>query len=55
MKNLYFHNTGPQIDYGNGVLHIEDLNPHVKTKWRMGPKEMLVLGLRCIWAAITRP
>lgn len=49
---LYWHNTGPLIRYSGGTLHIEDLNPEVKTQWRMSRWEMFALGCRCIRAAL---
>lgn len=51
---LFWHETGPLIRYRDGLLHVEDLNPEVKTQWRMSRWEMLRLGWRCIRAAITR-
>jgi hypothetical protein len=49
---LFFDRAGPLMMYGDGTLSIEDLNPEMKTRWRMRRGEMLLLGLRCIWAAI---
>lgn len=49
---LYLHHTGPFVHYVDGMLYVEDLNPEVKTKWRMSRKELLLLGWRCIVAAI---
>lgn len=48
---LFWHQTGPLLRYRNGTLEVEDLNPEVKTRWRMGRLEMLRLGWRCIVAA----
>jgi hypothetical protein len=49
---LFFDNTGPLIKYVDGVMFIEDLNPEVKTKWRMSRVEMLRFGLRCLVASL---
>lgn len=51
---LFWHPTGPLLRYVSGTLHIEDLNPQIKTQWRMDRKEMFLLGLRCLWAACWR-
>lgn len=48
---LYWHETGPLVKYDGEMLHIEDLNPQVKTKWHMSRMDMLRLGWRCILAA----
>lgn len=53
-RTLYWHPTGPLIQYDGDLLLIEDLNPHVKTQWRMSRAEMLRLGWRCILAALYR-
>jgi hypothetical protein len=52
---LYWHPTGPLLRYAAGVLYVEDLNPEVKTEWRMSRVEMLRLGLRCMVAAWRDP
>lgn len=49
---LYWHSTGPLMRYVDGMLHIEALNPELKTKWRMSRLEMIVLGWRCIVAGL---
>jgi hypothetical protein len=51
---LFWHPTGPRLQYIAGVLHVEDLNPEIKTAWRMSRAEMFRLGWRCITAAIRR-
>ena len=48
---LFWHPTGPLMKYADGVLYIEDLNPEMKTRWRMSRMEMFRLGWRCIVAA----
>jgi hypothetical protein len=54
---LFWHHTGPLLKYergthNDGTLHVEDLNPQIKTKWRVSRTEMFKLGARCIWAAL---
>jgi hypothetical protein len=44
--------TGPLIEYENGILHIEDLNPHQLMRWRMTRGELWRMGWRCIVAAL---
>ena len=39
-------------DVSMSAAEIDDLNPDVKTRWRMSRMEMLRLGLRCIWSAV---
>lgn len=51
---LFFDQAGPLIRYRNGILHIEDLNPEMKTRWRMSRWEMFSLGLRFILASVRR-
>jgi hypothetical protein len=48
---LFWHSSGPLLRYEDGLLHVEDLNPHVETKWRMSRSEMLALAWRCLLAA----
>ncbi|MBO4228163.1 hypothetical protein [Bradyrhizobium neotropicale] len=48
---LFWDKTGPLLKYVDGMLRVEDLNPHVQTQWRMSRLEMLRLGLRCVIAA----
>ena len=40
------------VKYETGLLYIEDLNPEIKTKWRMSRGEMLRFGWRCLVAAV---
>lgn len=49
---LFSDPSGPLLTYRQGVLHIADLNPELKTQWRMTRWEMAKLGLRCLTAAI---
>lgn len=48
---LFTDPTGPKLAYGDGVLHVSDLNPEVELGWRMSRWDMIKLGLRCIRAA----
>lgn len=48
---LFWHPTGPLMKYQDGVLHVENLNPEVKTRWTMSRWEMVRLGWQCIIAA----
>ena len=52
VKAIYWHGTGPLVRYSGGLLQIENLNPEVKTQWRMSRMEMLRFGWRCILAAV---
>lgn len=49
---IFWHPTGPLVKYENGVLFVEDLNPEVKTKWRMSKSEMLLCSWRFLLAAV---
>jgi hypothetical protein len=49
---LFWHPTGPLLQYIDGVFHIGDLNPQVDHEWQMGRFEMLRLGFSCIAAAL---
>lgn len=51
---IFSDNSGPLMQYANGALVIEDLNPQMKTTWAMSRMEMLIVGLRFIKAAIVR-
>jgi hypothetical protein len=51
---LFRDNAGPLLQYQNGVLFISDLNPEMKTRWRMSCGEMVRLGWRCILASLKR-
>ena len=48
---LFWHPAGPLVKYGDGTLYIEDLNPQIKTQWRMSRAEMFRLGWGCIVTA----
>lgn len=49
---LIWKPEGPAITYDGRVLHVEDLNPHVRTKWRMSRWEMFVFGCKAILASV---
>ena len=51
---LYSDPTGPLLEYENGLLLVEDLNPHVRTRWRMSRWEVLLTGIKFIIAAAGR-
>lgn len=56
MNILYMHPTGPMLRVDSEhVLHIDDLNPELQTKWRMSRWELFALGWRMMVAAILRP
>jgi hypothetical protein len=48
---IYWKQSGPLIKYDGAFLHVEDLNPELKTRWRMSRWEMLRTGLRFMLAA----
>lgn len=54
MTTIFFDATGPMVQYeaSKSLLHIADLNPEMKTQWRMSRVEMLKFGWRCIRAAL---
>lgn len=54
MTTIFWHPTGPLVRYNKGVLEISDLNPEISTKWRMSRWEMLVCGVRFIFASVFR-
>jgi hypothetical protein len=49
---LFWHGSGPKIAYSDGMIVVENLNPQVKTRWRMSRAEMFKLGWACIRAAM---
>lgn len=49
---LFWHPSGPLISYADGKLGVYDLNPEKEMRWQMSRAEMLLLGWRCLWAAI---
>jgi hypothetical protein len=51
MAILLWHKTGPLMQYREGMLVIEDLNPERKMTWAVTRFELLRLGLQCLRAA----
>jgi hypothetical protein len=49
---LFWDQCGPLMKYDGVTLLIEDLNPEIRTCWRMSRSEMLKLGCRCLIAAL---
>ena len=49
---IFWHPTGPLMRYENGVLQIEDLNPEIKTQWRMTRTDRLRAGFRLMLASL---
>lgn len=55
MQNpILFTNWGPTIGYDRGYLHVEDINPHWETKWKLSRWEMMMMGARLIIAAFRK-
>lgn len=52
VRTIHFHATGPLIKYGDGILYVEDLNPEMKTKWRMSRMDMLRMAWCTLLAAV---
>jgi hypothetical protein len=55
MKTLYWHQTGPLMRHDGKMLHVENLNPQIETRWSMNRWQMFRLGLRCILASLRAP
>lgn len=49
---IHFDQAGPMMKYENGLLKIEDLNPEMKTQWRMGRLDLAAVAVKFILAAI---
>jgi hypothetical protein len=49
---IFLDHCGPLLRYENGVLRVEDLNPEIKTRWRLSRAERVMIGLRFIVSAI---
>ena len=49
---IYWHKTGPLVQYIDGALMIDDLNPQVSTKWRMSRWEMIKFAWRSLFVAL---
>lgn len=50
--NIYWHETGPLLDYNGTRLLIGNLNPEQEVKWRLTRWEAFCIGLRFIRAAM---
>jgi hypothetical protein len=51
---LFMCPSGPLLRYENGVLRVEDLNPEMKTKWRMTRGERFMTGLRFVLSTLLK-
>ena len=49
---LFWHPGGPLMRYEHGVLIVEDLNPEIKTRWRMTRIERLRAGFWMMLSAL---
>jgi len=49
---IFWNHTGPFLRYENGLLRVEDLNPEIKTRWRMTRGERFLTGLRFVVSAL---
>lgn len=49
---IFWHPTGPLMRYEDEMLRVEDLNPEIKTQWRMTRRERFMTGLRFIVSAL---
>jgi hypothetical protein len=50
---LFWHPTGPQLEYRDEILFVADLNPEFEVKWNVTPSELFRIGLRCIYVSLT--
>lgn len=53
MKTIFWNENGPLVQFNGEFLHIEDLNPHFETKWRVSRWELFIIGIRAAVAALT--
>lgn len=51
---LFWHGTGPEIEYAHGAFRVLDLNPQNEMQWRMSKAELFKLGWKCLRAALSR-
>jgi hypothetical protein len=49
---LFSDHAGPLLQYQNGYLRIEDLNPQMVTRWRMSRIERFMVGVRFVLSAV---
>jgi len=52
VNNLFWSEAGPLVKYDGDFIYIEDLNPHIETKWRMSRWEMFVFGIKAIKSSL---
>lgn len=52
MRTILFTTWGPLVRYDGAILHVEDINPQIKTKWQLSRWEMFRLGARAIFASV---
>jgi hypothetical protein len=56
LRTLFFDNSGPMIQYqregSDGLLLVDDLNPEAHISFRLAPRELLLFGIKCVWAAV---
>jgi len=50
---LFFLHEGPMIQWEDGTLIIQDLNPEVKLQWAVSADELIAFGKKCIEAGTT--
>lgn len=49
---LFVKHTGPFLCYEAGLLRVEDLNPEIKTRWRMTRRERFAVGFLFIVSSL---
>lgn len=54
MNTIFINNTGPLIQYNDGVLRIDDLNPSYTMIWKVSRWELFKIGCKSVWASIKR-
>lgn len=56
MNLVYLHPAGPMLQVDSEhTLHISDLNPESKRKWRLSRWELFSIGWGLIMSAVFRP
>ncbi len=50
---IFWHRAGPLVVYEGGTLLIKDHKPGVAARWGMSRVTLLLVGWRCIIAAIS--
>lgn len=51
-KTLFSDETGPLVQYDGQFLRIEDLNPHIETRWRMSRWELVRFAIKAFFVAV---